>query len=96
MPGRDRKIVFKEELNEVNYTPNYDITRAHVPATIFRHTFDYNKFKKYVTGKIIRSYLYTPDNYFILEMKKSMENENKTNKSNKILNNNYNIKPILN
>ena len=96
MPGRDRKIVFKEELNEVNYTPNYDITRAHVPATIFRHTFDYSKFKKYVTGKIIRSYLYTPDNYFILEMKKSMENENKTNKSNKILNNNYNIKPILN
>ena len=49
-----------------------------------------------MTGKIIRSYLYTPDNYFILEMKKSMENENKTNKSNKILNNNYNIKPILN
>ena len=91
MPGRDRKVIFKENLNEVNYTPNYDITRPHIPATIFKHTFNYSNFKKYITGKIIRSYCYTPDKYFILEMKKSMENEANKNKKNKIINNDYNI-----
>ena len=92
MPGRDRKVVITSKLNEVNYTPKYDITRPHVPATIFKHSFDYSKFKKYITGKIIRSYCFTPDKYFVLEINKNMENNNipkvinKKNKDYNILN----------
>ena len=90
MPGRDRKIVVTSRLNEVNYNPKYDITRPHVPATIFKHSFDYSKFKKYITGKIIRSYCFTPDKYFILEINKNMENNNVPKEKNK-KNKNYNI-----
>ena len=83
MPGRDRKIVVTSRLNEVNYNPKYDITRPHVPATIFKHSFDYSKFKKYITGKIIRSYCFTPDKYFVLEINKNMENNNVPKEKNK-------------
>ena len=89
MPGRERKVVVTPNYIEVNYTPKYDITRPHVPATIFRHTFDYSKFKKYITSKIIRSYCFTPDKYFILEINQNMENNNipgRYNKNNNILN----------
>ena len=83
MPGRERKVVITPDYNEVNYTPKYDITRPHVPATIFKKSFDYSKFKKYITGKIIRSYCFTPDKYFILEINKNMDNNKKSNSSNK-------------
>ena len=95
MPGRDRKIGISNDYKEVDYTPNYDITRPHVPATLFKNSFDYTKFKKYITGKIIRSYCYSPDKYFVLEINKNMENDkdtkiskkrNKTNKDKNIIN----------
>ena len=83
MPGRERKIIITEKYNEANYSPNYEITRPHIPATIFKHSFDYSKFKKFVIGKIIRSYCFTPDNYFIIEINKNMENANKQKSLNK-------------
>ena len=95
MPGRDRKIAISNDYKEVDYKPNYDITRPHVPATLFKNSFDYTKFKKYITGKIIRSYCYSPDKYFVLEINKNMENDkdtklskkrNKTNKDKNIIN----------
>ena len=99
MPGRDRKIVITNDYKQVDYHPKYDITRPHIPATLFKHSFDYKKFKKYITGKIIRSYCYTPDKYFIFEINKSLENDNveksakkqkKTNKDSNIINYNFN------
>ena len=98
MLGRDRKIVVTNDYKELNYHPKYDITRPHIPATLFNHSFDYTKFKKYITGKIIRSYCYTPDKYFIFEINKSLENDKheksakkiqKINKDNNIINYNY-------
>ena len=74
MPGRDRKVVIDPIFNEVDYSPNYEFPRPHVPATIFKHTFDCQKFKKYMTGKIIRSYCFTPDKYFVFEVN---QNRNK-------------------
>ena len=68
MPGRDRKVVVEPYFNEINYSPNYEFTRPHVPSTIFKSTFDCQKFKKYMTGKIIRSYCFTPDKYFVFEV----------------------------
>ena len=84
MPGRDRNVVIVPYCNEVDYSPNFEITRPHVPATIFKHSFDCQKFKKYMTGKIIRSYCFTPDNYFVFEV-----NKNKDKDKDKNLNINY-------
>ena len=84
MPGRERKAVVTSGLgNDVDYTPKYDIIRPHVPTTIFKHSFDFSKFKKYINGKIIRNYCYTPDQYFVLEINKKMENINPKKKTNK-------------
>ena len=71
MPGRDRSAVIEPSPNEDGYTPNFESTRPHVPSTIFRRTFDFQKFKRYMTGKIIRNYCYTPDKYFVLEVNKN-------------------------
>ena len=73
MPGRDRKVVIEPYFNEINYSPNYEFTRPHVPATIFKPTFDCQKFKKYMTGKIIRSYCFTPDKYFVFEVNQNKD-----------------------
>ena len=99
MPGRDRKIEVTNDYKQVDYHPKYDFTRPHIPATIFKQSFDYKKFKKYITSKIIRSYCFTPDKYFIFEINKSLENDNnektakkeqKINKDNNIINYNFN------
>jgi hypothetical protein len=76
MPGRDRSVVIEPSFNEDGYSPNYESTRPHVPAIIFKRTFDFQKFKKYMTGKIIRNYCFTPDKYFVFEV-----NRNKNNNS---------------
>jgi len=72
MPGRDRNVVIMPNCRDVDYSPNYEIIRPHAPEIAFKNRFDLNKFKKYMTGKIIRSYCLTPDKYFVFEI-----NENK-------------------
>ena len=73
MPGRDRKVVIEPYFNEINYSPNYEFIRPHVPATIFKPIFDCQKFKNYMTGKIIRSYCFTPDKYFVFEVNQNKD-----------------------
>ena len=73
MPGRDRKVVIEPHFNEINYSPNFEFTRPHVPATIFKPTFNCQKFKKYMTSKIIRSYCFTPDKYFVFEVNQNKD-----------------------
>ena len=72
MPGRDRNVVIMPNCRDVDYSPNYEIIRPHAPEITFKNRFDLNKFKKFMTGKIIRSYCLTPDKYFVIEI-----NENK-------------------
>ena len=72
MPGRDRNVVIMPNCRAVDYSPNYEIIRPHAPEITFKNRFDLNKFKKFMTGKIIRSYCLTPDKYFVFEI-----NENK-------------------
>ena len=72
MPGRDRNVVIMPNCRDVDYSPNYEIIRPHAPEITFKNQFDLNKFKKFMTGKIIRSYCLTPDKYFVFEI-----NENK-------------------
>ena len=68
MPGR--KTIVNKPISEVTYTPNYNSIRPHIPSTIFRYRKTFQNLKKYITGKIIRSYCYTPDSYFILQINK--------------------------
>ena len=78
MPGRDRPINFVDggwEGCRTNYNPDYNIIRPHVRSTIFKSKRKYQNFKKYITGKIIRSYCYNPDQYFVFEIKENKEND---------------------
>ena len=78
MPGRDRPINFVDGAWEgcrTNYNPDYNIIRPHIPSIIFKNKRKYQNFKKYITGKIIRSYCYSPDKYFVFEIKENKENE---------------------
>ena len=77
MPGRDRPINFvdgNKDACKSNYNPDYDIIRPHIPSTIFKCKRKFENFKKYITGKIIRSYCYSPDNYFVFEIKHNKDN----------------------
>ena len=77
MPGRDRPINFidsNKDACRINYNPHYDIIRPHIPSTIFKCKRKFQNFKKYITGKIIRSYCYSPDNYFVFEIKNNKDN----------------------
>ena len=77
MPGRDRPINFLDGNKDAcrsNYNPDYDIVRPHIPSTIFKCKRKIQNFKKYITGKIIRSYCYSPDNYFVFEIKNNKDN----------------------
>ena len=78
MPGRDRPINFVDggwEGCRTNYNPDYNIIRPHIPSTIFKSKRKYQNYKKYITGKIIRSYCYSPDQYFVFEIKDKKEND---------------------
>ncbi len=72
MPGRDRPINFVDgswKGCRTNYNPDYNVIRPHIPSTIFKSKRQCQNFKKYITGKIIRSYCYYPDQYFVFEIK---------------------------
>ena len=76
MPGRDRSINFMDGGKDAcrsNYNPDYEIIRPHIPSTIFKCKRKFENYKKYITGKIIRSYCYSPDNYFVFEIKNNKD-----------------------
>ena len=79
MPGRDRSLNFidgDKDACRSNYNPDYDIVRPHIPSTIFKSKRKFENYKKYITGRIIRSYCYSPDNYFVFEIKNNKNNRN--------------------
>ena len=78
MQGRDRPTNFLTGMKEGSrtlYNPDYNIVRPHIPSYIFKSERKYQEFKKYITGKIIRSYCYNPEEYFAIEYKENKENE---------------------
>jgi len=77
MPGRDRSLNHIDNDKDScrsNYNPDYGIIRPHIPSTIFKCKRKFENYKKYITGKIIRSYCYSPDNYFVFEIKNNKDN----------------------
>ena len=78
MPGRDTHMNFSQGVkNEyvIDYHPNYNYVKPHVPSTFFKSQRKYDDIKKYVTGKIIRSYTCNPGEYFVFDFNNFKENE---------------------
>ena len=71
MLGRDGSFFENQNLNLISYSPNYESMTPHIPATIFKYKNNNQNYKKYITGKIIRGYNYTPEKYFVFEFQKT-------------------------
>ena len=71
MLGRDDVLFSNQNLNLISYFPNYDIMMPHIPSTIFKYKKNIQNYKKYITGKIIRGYKYSPEKYFVFEYEKN-------------------------
>ena len=67
MLGRKDDLFLEKNLNLISYFPNYDFLRPHIPNTIFKIKKDEINYKKYILGKIIRNYNYSPEKYFVFE-----------------------------
>jgi len=77
MLGREKTHLIrgKKESSKIPYHPDYNFNRPHVPATIFKYEKNYQDVKKYMTGKIIRSYRLNPEEYFVFEYNKNKDGE---------------------
>ena len=78
MPGRERHMNFfqgKKRVYVIDYHPNYNFVRPHIPSTFFKSQRKYDEIKKYVTGKIIRSYNCNPGHYFVFDFNNFKESE---------------------
>ena len=71
MLGRKDDLFGEQAKNVIAYCPNYDFFRPHIPTTTFKYKKNDDDYKKYVTGKIIRGYKYSPEKYFVFEYKKN-------------------------
>ena len=69
MSGRKDVNAEGKNNNYISYTPNYDFIRPHIHSSIFSYKKNDNNYKKYKIGKIIRSYNFSPDQYFVFEFK---------------------------
>ena len=58
----------------------------HVPTTIFKSQRKYEEIKKYMTNKIIRSYRYNSENYFVFLYNKKIEDKKEEKREQIILN----------
>ena len=81
MRGRDDlKDGMINKSRDIFYQPNYDSTKPHIPSFFFKASCNTKDYKKYRVGKIIRSYIFEPDKYFILDINKNkIENKNPKN-----------------
>ena len=89
MQGRDELDELDKKskaVYRINYNPDYNALRPHIPTIKFKSVRQYQDFKKYINGKIIRSYWYNPQQYFVFEYKENKENDINGNYGNIMLN----------
>ena len=89
MQGRDELDELDKKskaVYRINYNPDYNALRPHIPTIKFKSVRQYQDFKKYINGKIIRSYWYNPQQYFVFEYKENKENDMNGNYGNIMLN----------
>ena len=70
MRGRKEYNAEEKEDHIISYEPNYKCFWPHIHSTFFSYKINDENYKKYKTGKIIRGYNYSPDDYFVCEFKK--------------------------
>ena len=70
MRGRYDYNTEEKDNHIIAYEPNYKFFWPHIHSTFFSYKNDDENYKKYKTGKIIRGYNYSPDDYFVCEFKK--------------------------
>ena len=74
MMGRERRMNFvknDDESYKTIYHPDYNIVRPHIPTVKFKSVRNNPEFKKYMIGKLIRSYCCNPNEYFVFEYKEN-------------------------
>ena len=73
MMGRypTRKIFKKIDKIDNEYEPNYNCTLPHVRSFMFKSSGNEKNYKKYAIGKILRSYYYNPNGYFVMDINNS-------------------------
>ena len=88
MSGRDhenRKLT--SNTSDIFYRPNYNCNSPHVPSYLFNASDIKKDYKKYRVGKILRSYIFDPYKYFVMDIK---ENNNINNSKDNIINKHLN------
>ena len=70
MLGRSNSLFGDQSLYFVQYSPNYEFFRPHIPSVAFKYHKNDDDYKKYITGKIIRGYKYSTEKYFVFDYKK--------------------------
>ena len=81
MRGRDDENKrLKGSTSDVFYKPNYECNSPHIPGFVFKPSDIRKDYKKYRIGKILRSYIFDPYKYFIMDINEN--NNNSQEKSN--------------
>ena len=91
MRGRDDvKKKVNNNTSDIFYKPNYNYNSPHIPGFLFKSNNDKNEYKKYKIGKLLRSYIFDPYKYFVMDIN---ENDTRFNSKKKIdINRNKNKK----
>jgi len=81
MRGRDDENKrLKGSTSDVFYKPNYECNSPHIPGFVFKPSDIRKDYKKYRIGKILRSYIFDPYKYFVMDINEN--NNNSQEKSN--------------
>ena len=67
-----KKIFKKIDKIDNEYKPNYNCTLPHVRSFMFKSGGNEKNFKKYAIGKILRSYYFNPNGYFVMDINKNI------------------------
>ena len=83
MRGRDDENKrLKGSTSDVFYKPNYECNSPHIPGFVFKPSDIRKDYKKYRIGKILRSYIFDPYKYFVMDINENMNNSQEKSKSN--------------
>ena len=75
MRGRDDENKrLNRKTNDIFYKPNYNCNSPHIPSIIFKASDIKKDYKKYRIGKILRSYIFDPYRYFVLDINENSNN----------------------
>ena len=90
VPGRNKNLFIIKQATKNIYFPKYEIIRPRIHFKKFNNKISLQGFKKYVVGKIIRNYSFSPKDYFIFDIN-SRKADEINEKFREIINKKYNL-----